>query len=136
MKTRLQKELAEIAPNISIETIWEHDPDSRFSEYGATEPGGCFENEDPDDWQCWQSEIRASVISGGEIVTGSAYLGGTWVRAEDIPWKSDPDIGGYELQMTQEALQEMPSDTPHLQSALDHVRAQMTNRYEAQHAEV
>jgi hypothetical protein len=34
-------------------------------------------------------------------------LGGTWEKAGDIPEESNPDISGYEPQMTIEALEEL-----------------------------
>jgi hypothetical protein len=101
MKTQLQKKLALVAPDINIETLWEHDSDCRFED----EDG--LEGENPNDWQCWQSEVKASIIVGGQLVTGSAYLGGTWEKYEDHPSKSNPDISGYENQMTEEALGEL-----------------------------
>ena len=66
-----------------------------------------FEDENPADWQAWQSEIRATAILDGEEVSGCAYLGGTWEKAGDIPEESNPDISGYEPQMTIEALEEL-----------------------------
>lgn len=112
MKTELQKELAKIAPNIHIQTIWEHDPDAWSEWRELSKPGNCFENESRDDWQPWQSEVRATVICDGEEVTGSAYLGCTWEKAGDDPSVSNPDISGYEPQMTEEALQELQNALP------------------------
>lgn len=108
MKTPLQKQLVKVAPSIHIETIWEHDPDCEreFKELSRN-PGDCFHGEDRDDWEPWQSEIRATAIINGELVSGSAYLGGTWEQAGDNPWKSNPEISGYESQMTVEALKEL-----------------------------
>jgi hypothetical protein len=107
MKTELQKRLAIVAPSICIRTIWEHDADSRFDE--LTAPGCCFENESPEDWEAWQSEIECTAILESEEITGSAYLGGTWEEAGDNPAESNPEISGYENQMTQEALKELIS---------------------------
>ena len=101
MKTELQKALAEIAPDISIRTIWGHDEDLR----DIRQDCDGFDDENPEAWQAWQSEIRATAIQNGEEVSGSAYLGGTWERAEDHPAQSNPDISGYEPQMTGEALE-------------------------------
>lgn len=112
MKTELQKKLATLYGGISIETIWSHDEDASFTKHGMTEPGGCFHGEDPDDWQAWQSEVRASAIYNGEIVSGSAYLGGTWEKYGDNPAESNPEISGYEPQMTQEALEELAKLCP------------------------
>ena len=103
MKTKLQKHLATFAPSISIDTHWEFDPDH----YDIRQDCDGFDDEDPDDWQAWQSEVRATAIHGAEELTGSAYLGGTWEKAEDLPELSNPEISGYENQMTAEALQEL-----------------------------
>lgn len=111
-KTKLQKKLAAIHGGISIETIWSHDDDASFTEHGMTKPGGCFHSEDPDEWQAWQSEVRASVIHNGEIVSASAYMGGTWEKYGDNPAESNPEISGYEPQMTQEALEELAQLCP------------------------
>lgn len=103
MKTQLQIELAKIAPSISIETIWEHDHDC-----GPISKECCgFDESEDDEWTAWQSEVKASAIIGGELVTGSAYLGGTWEKASDVPWESNSEISGYEHQMTVEALREL-----------------------------
>jgi hypothetical protein len=112
MKTELQKRLATLNGSICIQTIWEHDDHASFTEHGMTEPGGCFHGEDPDDWQAWQTEIRASVIQDGEMVSASAYLGGTWERYGDKPEESNPTISGYENQMTAEALEELAKLAP------------------------
>lgn len=138
MKTSLQKELAKIAPHISIETIWERDEYARFSE--LTGPGDAFENEDPYDWQAWQSEIRATAIEAGEARTGHAYLCGTWEKAGDNPRESDPDISGYELQMTEEALTELAEQISDLaeeiHSAVAYVRKRMQEAYDAQQSTI
>lgn len=103
--------LATVAPSIAFRTEWTPDPDCRFDEHGMTAPGGCFHGEDPDDWRCWQSEVTATAIVGGEMLTGSAYLGGTWERYGDNPAESNPDISGYLLQMLEEALDELDGQT-------------------------
>lgn len=107
MQTELQKTIAKIAPNISIKTIWEDDPDAWSEWRELSKPGNCFDGEDRDNWQPWQSEIRAACICEGREITGSAYLGGTWERAGDNPAISNPEISGYERQMTEEALREL-----------------------------
>lgn len=112
MQTQLQKELAKIAPNICIETIWTEDPDSWIEWRELSQPGNCFDGEDRDDWQSWQSEIRAACICDGITCAGSAYLGGTWEKAGDNPAVSNPDISGHERQMTEEALEELLNDMP------------------------
>ena len=104
MKTELQKQLATIAPSISISTAWEHDPDLRDIREGCDG----FDDENPEDWQAWQSRITAKTIIQGEEIEGNAYLGETWERAGDNPHESNPTISGYENQMTLEALHELP----------------------------
>ena len=102
-RTALQTALTKIAPHISIRTIWEHDPDL----HDITQDCDMPPDTDPDEWQAWQSEVRATCIQDGEEVTGSAYLSGTWEKAGDLPEESNPDISGYEPDMTKEALQEL-----------------------------
>jgi len=104
MKTKLQKQLATIAPSISISTAWEPDPD--FEDIRKDCDG--FDDENPEDWQAWQSKITAKTITQGEEVEGNASLGGTWERVGDNPHESNPTISGYEPQMTIEALHELP----------------------------
>ena len=126
MKTELQKALATIAPSVRIQTLWEHDhdhPDIRKDCDG-------FDDEDPDDWQAWQSEVRASAIAGGEEVNGSAYLGGTWEKAGDHPESSSPTISGYEHQMTVEALEELLTCLPIVERS-DHAKATRDEVYAA-----
>lgn len=103
MKTELQKTLTSIAPSIYIQTIWGIDEDCR----DIRKDCDGFDDEDPNDWTCWQSEIRATCIIDGEEVSGSAYLGGTWEKAGDLPEYSNPEISGYEPQMTEEALDDL-----------------------------
>jgi hypothetical protein len=103
MKTKLQIALASIAPQVWIRTLWEHDPDHQDIRKDCEGMDG----ENPHDWQAWASEVRASACTRGELKNGSAYLGGTWEKAEDIPAESNPDISGYEIQMTIEALAEL-----------------------------
>jgi len=95
--------LAAVAPSISIETIWEHD--DSLTDIRTDCEG--MKNEDPADWQAWQSEVRASCIVKGKEVSGSDYLGGTWEKAVDHPAKSNPEISGYLPQMIHEALNEL-----------------------------
>ena len=109
MKTELQHALALIAPSISIATFWEHDPD--FHDIRQDCDG--FEDANPADWQAWQSEIRATAIKDGATITGNAYLGGTWEAAGDNPAITNPDISGYENQMTAEALEMLAVENPH-----------------------
>lgn len=107
----LLAQLATLATSVSIETIWSHDtdihPDIRKDCDG-------FENEDPDDWQAWQSKVKASAIVGGKVITGHAYLGGTWQKFGDDPAKVNPEISGYLPQMIEEALRELGTQTTDL----------------------
>lgn len=131
MKTKLQTELAQIARSIVVETIWEKDPDAKWDIQDK--------KLDPLDFDAWQSEVRASAIVDGEFVTGSAYLSGTWEKFGDDPAKSNPEISGYELQMTEEALEHLCTDheLPMLvedtaKAAMAHCRKLMQERYEVQ----
>lgn len=119
MKTELQKQLAKIAPSICIQTLWEHDHDCR----DIRDDCDGFDDENPDDWQAWQSEVRATCILEGEEITGSAYLGGTWEKAGDHPETSNPEISGYEPQMTVEALEELAKGLPADSSAQTEIQA-------------
>lgn len=96
--------LRRAAPSISIETIWRHDTDIH-SDIRKDCDG--FENENPNDWQAWRSEVRASAIVEGSLESGSSHLGGTWEKASDNPAVSNPDISGYLPQMIEEALREL-----------------------------
>ncbi len=115
MKTELQKRLATVAPSISIRTIWSYDPDLR----DIRKDCDGMEDENPEDWQAWQSEIEVSAIKNGELMKTSAYLGGTWEKAGDLPEESNPDISGYEPQMTQEALEELAKLVPELSAQVE-----------------
>lgn len=112
MKTALQQRLATIAPNIDIHTLWSRDYDEKFSDPINKD---WTEGQKAKDWKCWQSEIRASIVKNGELVRGSAYMGGTWERAGDKPAKYNPEISGYEPQMTVEALEELLALAPQLE---------------------
>lgn len=104
-KSEILALLAQVAPSIAIETVWQHDDDERWDDPINAD---WTKDEDPDDWQCWQSEVRATIIIDGKLVTGSAYLGGTWERYGDNPESSNPEISGYFPQMCVEALESLP----------------------------
>lgn len=104
MSTQLQRNLFRIAPRLTIETLW--DPDQDGPRDIRRDCCG-FEDENPLDWQAWQSEIKVEVELEDEKLSSSTYLGGIWERVENDPWKSNSDISGYELQMTEEALVEL-----------------------------
>lgn len=140
MKTELQKTLAKIAPSICINTHWSHDHDLR----DIRKDCDGMEDEDPNDWQAWQSEVRASAIVEGMEASGSAYLGGTWEKAGDVPEEreSNHTISGYENQMTVEALEELKNNIwdiaalDQIESAIAHCKAEAQKEYDAQRAEI
>lgn len=139
MKTELQKRIATLAPSINVNTIWEYDPDL----HDIRKDCG-LDDENPDDWQAWQSEVCARTIHEGEMVERSAYLGGTWERVEDHPSESNPDISGYEIDMTTEALkdlQEALSETAtalhaEIKTVLALLEFESTRRYDEQQGNV
>jgi len=112
MKTPLQQKLTRIAPSVAIETVWEHDLDERWNDPTNAD---WTRGENRDDWQAWQSEVRAAAIHQGRILDGHAYLGGTWEKFGDNPAESNPNISGYENQMTQEALKDLAAQLPEKQ---------------------
>lgn len=132
MKTQLQKHLATITPSISIRTIWEPD------QYSGTVSQECdgFEPSEDDEWTAWRSEIRATIILNGEEITGSAYLGGTFEKAGDLPEYSNPTISGYEPQMTVEALEDLPEASEEIAAqivaAIAYVNQFMADEYAKQ----
>ena len=132
MKTELQKELAKICPSISISTIWEHDPEHM----DIRDDCDGFDDEDPDDWQAWQSNVRAVAIVDGEEIEGNAYLGGTWEKADDVPEESNPTISGYEPSMTKEALEELIGKDDELDREIEkgiaHIKDLMRLEWESQ----
>lgn len=103
--------LAIHAPALAFKTIWEHDPDCERDFRELSKPGNCFEGEDRDDWEPWQSEVQVSAIVAGELLTGSGYLGGTWEKYGDNPAESNPDISGYWWDKASEALDELETAT-------------------------
>jgi hypothetical protein len=119
MKNELQKELGRVSPSLEIVTIWEHDTDL----FDIRDDCEGFDDEQPGDWQAWQSEVKVSVIVGGVSYSGSAFLGGTWERASDHPSESNPDISGYYPGMVREALSELASkvDHPEILDALEYL---------------
>lgn len=127
MRSPLQQALGKVSPYISIVTLWEHD-----THHTDIRKDCCgFDDENPEDWQAWQSEVRASCIVDGEEISGSDYLGGTWERAGDLPEESNPDISGYEIGMTCKALENLAGQVPEsdellhgqIQGALSFTRA-------------
>ena len=135
MKTQLQQELARIAPYININTYWEHDNDC-----GPISKECCgFDASEDDDWQAWQSNVKAYAVIDGEDKEGNAYLGGIWERADSLPEESNPTISGYEPQMTVEALEELAAFASEdeliagqIEAAIAHCKAFMALSYEEQ----
>jgi len=121
MKTKLQTTLATIAPSISIETTWEHDDEMR----DIREDCDGHDDENPDDWQAWQSAVTATIIQGGDAISASNYMGGTWEKAGDNPAGSNPTISGYERDMTHTALSALQKLAPcaEILAALIHLEA-------------
>ena len=107
-KSDLLAKLAKVAPSISIRIIWEHDCDM----IDIRKHCCGFDDEDPDDWQAWQSEVQAVAIIDGAEVSGSDYLGGTWEKACDHPSQSNPEISGYLPGMIGEALRDLVKQLP------------------------
>jgi hypothetical protein len=122
--------LRQLAPSLSVQVIWTHDDYSRFAEVRHCCKGG------PSKWQAWNSEVRATIIDDGHIISGKSYLGGTWERANRHPSKSNPNISGYLPQMVEEALQELrlhstaPEIKTLLESAIATVRQIIHEDYE------
>ena len=104
MKTELQKQLATIAPSISISTAWNYDETSG----PISQECDGFDESENDKWTAWQSRITAKTIIQGEEIEGNAYLHGIFEQEGDNPHESNPTISGCENQMTLEALHELP----------------------------
>lgn len=96
-----------LCPSVCIEAIWSADANAKWD----------IEDDslDRDDFTAWQSEVRASAIIAGQMLSGSAYLGGTWEKFGDNPNESNPEISGYLPQMLEEALRELGRQTTDLQ---------------------
>jgi len=133
MKTKLQTQLASIATSISIRTLWSHDKDS-----GPISKECCgFDASEDDEWKAWNSEIRATAIIDGNEVSGSAHLGGTWEKYGENPSVSNPEISGYEPQMTVEALNDLriycdPKTIRQIDKAIRLIEKEMQASYKAQ----
>ena len=102
MNKELKEKLAAIAPSVAFNVIWTHDEDARWSDLAEV-----MQDENPDDWQAWQSEVTAEAIVDGTELTASTYLGGTWEKYGDNPWESNPDISGYLPQMLEKSVDEL-----------------------------
>jgi hypothetical protein len=93
---QLLEEIAILAPSVAVEVRWEKDRDADWKDL----PDEC----DPDDFECWQSEVVASAVISGKLVSGSDALCGTWMRYGEHPAKYNPEISGYFPQMLKQAL--------------------------------
>lgn len=104
IKAELSAKINRLFPSLLLETHWEPD-DSQNGEIFRI--GGALYGEQRDDWQAWQSEVRATVIFNGAELSGNAFLGGTWQKYGDAPETVNPDISGYWKQMAGDALAEL-----------------------------
>jgi len=73
------------------------------------------------------------------MLTGGAYLAGTWEHYGDHPSKSNPDISGYLPQMIEEALVELHESCAknfrlhiELSAALKVIRDELNRQYKEQ----
>lgn len=131
--SELIKTLAKLAPGIALEIIWSKDPGSRWDIEDS--------ELDPNDFEAWQSEVRASAIVDGKLKSESSHMGGTWEKLGDDPRQSNPDISGYLPQMAQEAYQELKKSLPveahslHVDCdvAIQHLADFMRKRYDNRH---
>ncbi len=128
---KLLEALRKIAPSVALSVEWSHDPDSTWGDISERMDG-----ENPEDWQPWNSEVKASAIVDGVEISESSHLGGTWEKACDHPSQSNPDISGYLPQMLQEALLALGKRCQQtkllreIQSACDFLNAEMKADYE------
>jgi len=72
-----------------------------------------------------------------EPCSGSAYLGGTWEKYGENPSVSNPEISGYEPQMTVEALNDLriycdPKTIRQIDKAIRLIKKEMQASYKAQ----
>lgn len=104
MITELLERLRAVAPSVAITTIWEEEDDPDTSIFNV---GWALELEDPCNWVCWESEVRAEAVVAGRLVSGSDYLCGTWERFGDNPAVTNPYISGYFPQKAEEALRQL-----------------------------
>lgn len=86
--------------------------------------------------KCYQSEVRVSVIVGGEIQSASDHLGGSWYRSPEQLIRQD--ISGYLPQMIDGAagqlLKELPAGNPErlaLDTLCGYLTREMKRRYDA-----
>lgn len=107
-----------VAGNYHLETIWTPDPYFKWDGDGPA----------PKRKKAHDVQVRVSVISGGEMHSASAYLGGCYCP----PGKPDPDIHGYWLQMVEECLTELPDGIEKKGMVLNIFREAMADAHEHQ----
>jgi hypothetical protein len=103
MKTALQTKLSTVAPYILIRTHWSPDPDAGL----ISQNDDAHNGDDDAIWTAHQAEVRATCILYGEELNNSDYLSGIFERVEMDPASSNPEISGYEAQMTCTALENL-----------------------------
>jgi len=88
-----KEELRVKYPDIAIETIWVQDPYFSWDGDGEDPRGsGYFP---------YDVEVRATRITNGELVEGSAHIGGSYSREGE----HCPDINGNFRQLAREAIE-------------------------------
>ncbi len=125
---QLYAELRILAPSVVFSARAEEDVSFEWDGYG----------DEPEDMEPHNVEIRAEAVHAGRLVSGSAYLGGHYMRYNEKPG----DVGGYLPQLLQEAAEELKETVcdPDVISQLDAVDAflarEMRARYDEQRAEL
>ena len=123
-----QSHLKVLAPSVVFSVEWVIDkwPGRWQPEWG-----------DQEDFECYNTDITAKTIVGGEEVEGVAYLSGTWER----PGSIDPEIGGYLPQELEQAAadllkRELPLKIQiELRAVTAYLRTVMRQRWEDQQKE-
>ena len=92
----LCQQLKAIAPSVVFQVKHTKDPNCIWDGDKSFDP-------DEEGFEAYDVDVKANAIVAGEFVTGTASLGGTWEKPDEI----DPYIGGYLPQMLQEAAEEL-----------------------------
>lgn len=123
------RDLKRIAPSIAFTVNWEVDPYCVWDGEGP----------DPrnEGYECYDVDVFARAIVGGEVVEGRQSLGGVFEKPDEF----DPDIHGYLLGMIDEALDELSGQlsgpvASEAKKAKDYVKQAMNIRYERQRRRV
>lgn len=125
---QILERLRTIAPHIAFDVSYEQDPSFVWDGDGP----------DPadDGFYAVDVTVSAKTILKGVAFEGNAYMGGHYLEYGEKP---DGDIGGYLPQMLEEAAEELKPEVEsnfHLRSdvltAIDFLRQEMKDRYEAQ----